>query len=65
MNAPRWNVVQYRHGKFDTILSGMGKNRGTWDADHSRRAAQRHAADLRREEWRARAGITYRVEAGQ
>lgn len=61
MNA--YNVVQYRDGKWDCIMSGMGKNRGTWDADHSRRAAQRHAAALRREPWRAIAKLTYKVES--
>lgn len=61
MNA-RFIVVQYRHGSFDSVMSGMGKNRGTWDADHSRSAAFRHAADLRRESWRVQAGLTYRVE---
>lgn len=62
MKATRYNVVQYKDGKFHSIMSGMGRNRGTWDADHSRRAAQRHAADLRREPWRATAGLSYKVE---
>lgn len=58
----RYVVAQYRNGIFDSVLSGMGKNRGTWDAEHSRRAAQRHARALRAEQWRARAGLSYRVE---
>ncbi len=58
----RFHVVQYRAGRFDGIVSGMGRHRGTLDSDHSRRQAQRHAADLRREPWRARAGLSYRVE---
>jgi putative IMPACT (imprinted ancient) family translation regulator len=65
MNATRYCVVQYRHGKFDGIMSGMGKNRGTLDSDHSRRSAQRHARMLRMDnvnEWRTRAGLSYRVE---
>ena len=62
MNATRYCVVQYRHGKFDGIMSGMGKNRGTLDSDHSRRSAYRHAAALRAESWRTRAGLSYRVE---
>ena len=33
MNETRYHVVQYRHGRFDAILSGMGKTRGT-DSDH-------------------------------
>lgn len=58
----RFEVVQYRHGKRDGALSGMGKNKGTWDSDHSRSAAYYHAAALRRESWRAIAGLTYKVE---
>lgn len=56
-------VVQYRNGAFDCVLSGMGRNRGTLDATHSRRSAQRHAQQLRLEPWRSRAGLTYRVES--
>jgi len=62
MTSPRYHVVQYRHGTFDAIVSGMGRHRGTWDSDHSRRAAQRHARQLRAEPWRGRAGLAYRVE---
>lgn len=63
MQTPaRFHVVQYRRGQFDGVMSGMGRHRGTWDADHSRRQAQRHAAALRAEPWRTRAGLTYRVE---
>lgn len=62
MQPERFCVVQYRRGAFDAVLSGMGRNRGTWDSDHSRRAAQRHASQLRAEPWRARAGLSYRVE---
>ena len=59
----RYNVVQYKNGRWHSVMSGMGKNRGTWDADHSRSAAYRHAAELRAEPWRAAAGLSYRVEA--
>lgn len=62
MSANRFFVVQYRHGRFDAIVSGIGKNRGTWEAGHSRRTAQRHAAAFRREPWRAAAGLSYKVE---
>ena len=58
----RFNVIQYRNGVWDCILSGMGKNKRTWDSDHSRSAAYLHASDLRKEPWRAVAGLTYRVE---
>lgn len=62
VSTARYHVAQYRHGKFDGVMSGMGKNRGTLDAEHSRRAAQRHAQALRAEPWRAQAGLTYKVE---
>lgn len=58
----RYNVVQYRNGAWDAVVSGMGKNRSSWDADHSRSAAYRHASELRAESWRAQAGLTYKVE---
>jgi len=65
MNETRYHVVQYRHGRFDAIMSGMGKNRGTLDSDHSRRSAQRHARMLRMDNvnnWRTDVGLSYRVE---
>jgi hypothetical protein len=41
-------VVQYDlDGKFGAVISGMGRNKGTWDASHSKRTAQRHARRLR------------------
>jgi hypothetical protein len=61
MEVKSYQVGQYRNGLFDCILSGMGKNRGTWDSTHSKTAAYRHAAQLRKEAWRARAGLSYRV----
>lgn len=46
----RYQVVQYAaNGNFMSIISGMGKNRGTWDSDHSRSAAYRHAAQCRKD----------------
>lgn len=58
----RYVVVQYRRGAFDAVITGMGKNRGTLDADHSRSAAYRHVAELRAEPWRKMSGLSYRVE---
>lgn len=44
----RYNVVQRTPtGEFVAVVSGMGRNRGTWDSDHSRSAAYRHARTLR------------------
>jgi hypothetical protein len=44
-------VVRYTlDGKFDGVISGMGRNKGTWDSTHGRRTAQRHAACCRKED---------------
>lgn len=59
MSTDRYCVVQRTpEGQFIAVVSGMGRHRGTWDADHSRRQAQRHAAALRRE----RTDNTFTVE---
>lgn len=47
MSTQNFHVVRYIGGKFDAVISGMGRNRGTWDSSHSQRAAQRHARALR------------------
>jgi len=57
----QYQVAQYRNGVFHAILSGMGRNRGTLDSRHGRSAAYRHARELRAEQWRSRAGLTYKV----
>lgn len=45
-------VVKYKpNGEFIGVMSGMGRNKGTWDSNaRSRRTAQRWAAELRRED---------------
>lgn len=46
-------VVKYTKlmGVFIGVVSGMGRNKGTWDAEaKSRRTAQRWAAELRRKD---------------
>lgn len=54
-----YQVVQYTHGgQFRAVISGLGRNRGTWDSCHSRRTARRHAKRLRAEH----PGFAYRVE---
>jgi len=45
----RYCVVAYVAGRFAGVMSGMGRNRGTWDSDHSRRAARKHARELRQQ----------------
>lgn len=51
-------VVAYQGERFIGVMSGMGKNRKTWDSDHGRRSAQRHAARLRIQ----RPTQTFRIE---
>lgn len=48
-NAMRYYVAEFKDGKPICVISGLGKNRGRWDADHSRSAAYRHARILRQE----------------
>ena len=44
-----WQVCQYINGEFIGIVSGMGRNAGTWNAEaKSRRTAQRWAKQCRR-----------------
>lgn len=46
----RYYVAEFTEdGKLIAVISGLGKNRGRWDADHSRSAAYRHARILRQE----------------
>ena len=59
-----YQVAQYQNGIFVCIVSGMGKNRNTWDSVHSRSAAYRHARKLRAEHPNLCAiGLSYRVLA--
>jgi len=59
MRSETHSVVKYtKAGKFVATISGMGRNKGTWDHSHSQRSAQRHAATLRKED----ATYEYRVE---
>lgn len=41
-----WHVRIYNNGQPAGVLSGAGRNRGTWDATHSRTAAYRIARDM-------------------
>lgn len=45
-------VVRYKPtGEFVGVISGMGRNKGTWDSNaRSRRTAQRWAQELRLED---------------
>ena len=46
----RYYVAEFsKDGQFIAVISGLWKNRGRLDADHSRSAAYRHARALRQE----------------
>ena len=54
-----WQVCQYINGEFVGVVSGMGRNAGTWDnSAKSKRTAQRWAKQCRRDDPKS----TYRVE---
>lgn len=54
-------VVAYRGDKYYATISGLGCNRGTLDASHSKRAAQKHASRLAvSDKWK---GFTFKVES--
>lgn len=58
-NFTRFQVAMYDpSGMFVAVVSGMGRNRGTWDSEHGRSAAYTHAAQLRKDQ----PGFVYRVE---
>ena len=43
-----WQVCQYINGEFVGVVSGMGRNAGTWDSTaKSQRTAQRWAKQCR------------------
>lgn len=47
----RYNVIKRTpSGEFVGIMSGMGRRRSTWDSDHSRSAAYRHARQCRQDD---------------
>ena len=50
LHTQTYCVEQYdKTGAFVGVVSGLGRNRGTWDSEHSKRTAQRYAALLRKE----------------
>ena len=54
-----WQVSRYVKGEFVGIVSGMGRNAGTWDsAAQSKRTAQRWAKQCRMDDPKS----TYSVE---
>ena len=63
MSTPRtpWHVRIYENGAPKGVLSGAGRNRGTWDTEHSRSAAYRIARQMNAQ----RNGTTYKAEPAQ
>lgn len=53
-------VVRYVNDQFDGVISGLGRNRGKWEAMHTRRTANKYARQLNQEN--TIAGISYKVE---
>ncbi len=50
MDREAYSVVETdASGKHIATISGMGRNAGKIDCNHSQRTAQRHAATLRKE----------------
>jgi len=43
----KYEVVEISDGQIVSTISGMGRNKGTWDTCHSRSAAYRHAKALK------------------
>lgn len=55
-----WQVCQYTNGEFIGVVSGMGRNAGTWNSSaKSKRTAQRWAKQCREGDPKS----VYRAEA--
>lgn len=63
--ATKYQVNEYQKVgqklRFVSVISGLGKNKGTWDSTHSRSAAYKHAARLNNCQYRP-ADTRYKVE---
>ena len=53
-------VVQYNNGQFDSVISGLGRNKGKWEAMHTKRTADKYAKQLNKEN--NTEGVVYKVE---
>ena len=59
MSGTRYEVIVYNpDGTRKGAMSGMGRHNNTWNSDHSRSAAYRHARQRRLDDPR----YTYKVE---
>lgn len=46
-----YEVVKYTlDGKRISSISGLGRNKGTWDSNHSKRTAQKYRKDIQKED---------------
>lgn len=53
-------VVQYVKDQFAGVISGLGRNKGKWDAMHTKRTAAKYAKQLNQEN--TIEGVVYKVE---
>jgi hypothetical protein len=51
-------VICFDNQNFKGIISGMGRNKGTWDYHHSRSVAYKHCKGLNNK----KDGFVYKVE---
>ena len=53
-------IVKYVNDQFAGVISGLGRNKGKWEAMHTKRTANKYARQLNQEN--TIAGISYKVE---
>lgn len=61
MDKITYQIGEYQNGIFTHIVSGCGKNKGTWGSTHSRSAAYKHAKDLNNEAKKRGMPFAFRV----
>ena len=55
----RYCVAQFKGAKRVATISGLGRNHGKWESEHSKRTAEKYAREMNA----ARDGYTYKVES--
>ena len=53
-------IVQYINNKFAGVISGLGRNKGSWEAMHTKRTADKYAKRLNEED--VEECVIYKVE---
>ena len=53
-------VVRYVNDQFDGVISGLGRNKGKWEAMHTKRTANKYTKQLNKEN--NTEGVVYKVE---